>query len=127
MRDDEATATPEPEATSDAEPSGRARVWKVLVPVTALLAGLLFATSAATAQGTDLRAGRRSQVTELISSQRSNLQRQERAAAQLRAQVAQLQAAAAAGNSRVAAVRAQGDALAGPTGLTAVTGPGLTV
>jgi uncharacterized protein YlxW (UPF0749 family) len=127
MRDEEAAATPERQAPLDAGPDARGRVWNVLVPVTALLAGLLFATSAATAQGTDLRAGRRSQVTELISSQRSDLQRQERDAARLRAEVGELQASAAAGNSRVAGARAQGDALAGPTGLTAVTGPGLTV
>ena len=111
----------------DYGPATRGRVWSVLVPVTALLAGLLFATSAATAQGTDLRAGRRSQVTELITSQRSDLKRQERAAARLRAEVAQLQAAAAAGNGRVAGEREKGDVLAGPSGLTAVTGPGLTV
>ena len=108
-------------------PAGAGRVWSVLVPVTALLAGLLFATSAATAKGTDLRAGRRSQVTELISSQRSDLTKQERAASRLRREVAELQAVAAAGNGRVAAERARGDGLAEPTGLTAVTGPGLTV
>jgi len=107
--------------------AARARVWSVLVPVTALLAGLLFATSAATAKGTDLRAGRRSQVTELISSQRADLVKQERAAARLRREVTDLQAVAAVGNSTVAGVRAQGDALAGATGLTAVSGPGLTV
>src|SRR6476661_2620134 len=95
----------EEEAQVEVAPSARARAWNVLVPVTALLAGLLFATSAATAQGTDLRAGRRSQVTELISAQRSDLQEQERAAADLRAQVGRLQAAAAAGNSRVAGER----------------------
>src|SRR6476660_6163192 len=110
MRDDKAAATHDPEAELDGRAAARSRVWSVLVPVTALLAGLLFATSAATAQGTDLRAGRRSQVTELISSQRSDLQRQERAAARLRAQVGELQAAAAAGNSRVAGERTQGDA-----------------
>jgi uncharacterized protein YlxW (UPF0749 family) len=125
--DHEPAATHDREAQLDVRPAVRARVWNVLVPVTALLAGLLFATSAATAQGTDLRAGRRSQVTELISSQRSDLQRQERVAAELRAQVGRLQAAAAAGNSRVADARERGDALAGPTGLTAASGPGLTV
>ena len=111
----------------DGEAARRGRVWGVLVPATALLAGLLFATSAATAQGTDLRAGRRSQVTELISSQRGDVNRQERTAARLRREVAELQAVAAAGSSRVAAERTRGDALADVTGLTAVTGPGLTV
>jgi hypothetical protein len=42
----------------------------VLVPLTATAAGLLFATSAATAQGTDLRADRRLQLTELIARER---------------------------------------------------------
>jgi uncharacterized protein YlxW (UPF0749 family) len=115
------------EAQVEVGSSARARAWKVLVPVTALLAGLLFATSAATAQGTDLRAGRRSQVTELISAQRSDLQKQERAAARLRAQVGQLQTAAADGNGRVAAARARGDALVDAAGLSAISGPGLTV
>ena len=103
------------------------RAWHVLVPLTALLAGLLFATSAATAQGTDLRAGRRSALTELISAQGDDVQRQERTAAQLRADVAALQRSAAAGNGRVAAARALGDAVADAAGLTPVTGPGLTV
>jgi uncharacterized protein YlxW (UPF0749 family) len=111
----------------DGEAARRSRLWGVLVPATALLAGLLFATSAATAQGTDLRAGRRSQVTELISSQRDDVDRQERTAARLRREVADLQAVAAAGSSRVAAERARADALADVTGLTAVSGPGLTV
>ena len=43
-------------------PSG----WTALVPVVALAAGLLFATSGRTAQGTDLRAGEVTQLSELI-------------------------------------------------------------
>jgi uncharacterized protein YlxW (UPF0749 family) len=99
----------------------------VLVPVTALVAGLLFATSAATAAGTDLRAGRRTQLTELIAEERRTVDAQERQAAALRSAVARVQAAAAAGNSSVAAERARGDALAPAAGLIAVTGPGVTV
>lgn len=110
-----------------AEPAPRRRGWSALVPLTALLAGLLFATSAATARGTDLRAGRRSQLTELIGGQRDDVDRQEKAAARLRKEVARLQTVAAAGNSRVAVERARGDRLAGPAGLIAAAGPGLTV
>ena len=102
-------------------------VWGTLVPLTALLAGLLFATSAATAQGTDLRSGRRSQLTELISDQRRDVDRQEKAAAKLRQQVTALQRRAAAGDGRVAEERSRGDALGPATGLTEVRGPGLTV
>lgn len=103
------------------------RVWRALVPLTALGAGLLFATSASTAQGTDLRAGRRTQLTDLIAEERRQVAAQEKDAARLRAEVARVQAVAAAGSSRVAAERAKGDALAEQAGLLPVTGPGLTV
>jgi uncharacterized protein YlxW (UPF0749 family) len=109
------------------ERASRRSAWRVLVPVTALLAGLLFATTAATANGTDLRAGRRTQLTDLISAERRTVDAQERTAAALRAAVARVQAAAAASNSLVAAERAKGDALALAAGLVAVTGPGVTV
>jgi uncharacterized protein YlxW (UPF0749 family) len=102
-------------------------VWRALVPLTALGAGLLFATSASTAQGTDLRAGRRTQLADLISAERRQVDAQEKDASALRAEVARVQASAAAGSSRVAAERAKGDALAEQAGLLAVTGPGLTV
>ena len=61
-----------------------ARPWTLLVPLTALGAGLLFATSASTAQGTDLRADRRLQLTELIARERDAVERQEQEAAELR-------------------------------------------
>jgi uncharacterized protein YlxW (UPF0749 family) len=99
----------------------------VLVPVTALLAGLLFATSAATAAGTDLRAGRRTQLTDLIAAERRTVDTQERRAARLRSEVARVQAQSAAGDSRVAAERAKADELGFAAGLTPVTGRGVTV
>lgn len=103
------------------------RPWRVLVPVTALLAGLLFATSAATAAGTDLRAGRRTQLTDLIAAERRTVDNQERRAARLRVELAGVQALAAAGNSRVAAERAKADELTWAAGIVAATGRGLTV
>ncbi len=108
-------------------PPGRSPAWRVLVPVTALGAGLLFATSASTAQGTDLRAGRFSQLTELIDATAAGVKRQEQAAAALRAQIADAQAQAAAGSSTVARETELGDRLTGPAGMQAVTGPGITV
>ncbi len=44
----------------------RPTVWGALVPVVALAAGLLFATSGQTARGTDLRAGDVTQLSQLI-------------------------------------------------------------
>ena len=77
------------------------RTWTLLVPLTALAAGLLFATSASTAQGTDLRADRRLQLTELIARERQAVERQERSAARLRQDVQRSADVAAAADSRV--------------------------
>lgn len=101
--------------------------WRWLVPLTALGAGLLFATSAATARGTDLRAGRRTQLTELIAAQQADVATQERAASRLRTEVSAAAVTAAAGSSVVAAERNRGQALALVAGTTSVTGPALTV
>jgi len=101
--------------------------WRVLVPVTALLAGLLFATSASTAQGTDLRAGRFAQLTDLIGAAQDTVAAQERDAASLRREVADASRQAAAGSSTVSAETARGDALAAVAGLQPVSGPGLVV
>ncbi len=100
--------------------------WVVLVPLTALAAGLLFATSAATAQGTDLRADRRLKLTELIARERADVEGRERDAAALRAQVQVLSDRAAAGDDRVAQATAAAD-LELAAGLVPVTGPALTV
>jgi len=90
-------------------------------------AGVLFVTSAATAQGTDLRPGRFSDLKELIGSTASQVEAQERRATQLRAEVAAANRTAASTSFIVAAERARSDRLVGPAGLEAVTGPGVTV
>jgi uncharacterized protein YlxW (UPF0749 family) len=110
----------------DPSPGG-GRAWRVLVPITALGAGLMFATSASTAQGTDLRGGRFSQLTELINKASDEVAGFESQAAVLRADVARAGQGAAASSSTVAAERNRSDVLAGPAGLSAVTGPGLAV
>lgn len=102
------------------------RGWTLLVPLTALGAGLLFATSAATAQGTDLRADRRLQLTELIARERAGVEQREREAAELRAQVAASAERVAAGDSRVRAA-APSPELEALAGLTPATGPGIEV
>jgi uncharacterized protein YlxW (UPF0749 family) len=98
----------------------------VLVPVTALAAGLLFATSASTAQGTDLRSDRRLQLTELIARERAAVERQEDRAVELRREVEERSSAAAVRDSRVAAAAA-GRELEVAAGLVEATGPGVTV
>ena len=104
----------------------RPRPLTVLVPVTALAAGLLFATSASTARGTDLRADRRLQLTELIAREQADVARKQRAAKQLRAGVEVISARVAADDSRVGAA-APSAALEQESGLTALSGPGVEV
>jgi uncharacterized protein YlxW (UPF0749 family) len=100
--------------------------WSVLVPLTTLAAGLLFATSASTAQGTDLRADRRLQLTELVARERAAVERRSRAAADLREQVSRESEEVAARDGRVAQA-APPRALEEAAGLGAVRGPGVTV
>lgn len=102
-------------------------VWRVLVPVTFLAAGALFGTSRETAGGTDLRAGRFSDLTDLIGATQEEVADAERQAAVLRREVEQGALAAATGSSTVARETRRGDVLLAPAGLTAVRGPGLVV
>jgi len=109
-------------------PSRRARtLWSVLVPVVALLAGLLFTTSATTANGTNLREDRTPQLVNLIGDRQrqiADLQAQEAA---LRASVLAKTNEIAGSDTSVAAQQQRADALQGSAGLVAVRGPALTV
>src|SRR3954454_9619644 len=67
----------------------RTRGWSVGVPLIALAAGLLFTTSARTADGTALRDDRRPQLAQLIQDKRVRLAAREKIAGQLRAEVDQ--------------------------------------
>ena len=101
--------------------------WKLLVPVTGAVAGMLLATSAVTARGTDLRASRSLDVTQLIQRQQrtlAGLTRDERA---LRARISAATALAAVGNRRVRSARAAGDRLLAAAGLTRVSGAAVSV
>ncbi len=101
--------------------------WPALVALSALVAGLLFGTSARTARGTDLRGGRRSRLTELIAIEEHRVAGLDRTARTLRREVEAVTEAAAGRDVRVKSSRAAGDRLLGPAGLAAVEGPGLVV
>jgi uncharacterized protein YlxW (UPF0749 family) len=101
--------------------------WRSLVVVAAALAGILFATSAYTARGTDLRSAGRSRLTELITAQQRRVAQLDAEAGRLRAQVDAVTAEAARGNDRVAELARENAALAGPVGLSPLYGPGVTV
>jgi uncharacterized protein YlxW (UPF0749 family) len=102
-------------------------VWRVLVPVIALAAGVLFATSAETAQGTDLRAGRRVELTQLISAQEKSVGDATKRAVALQGEVDALEKEASTKDGRVGAVRTASQRLENQVGLRALRGGGLSV
>jgi uncharacterized protein YlxW (UPF0749 family) len=101
-------------------------LWSTVVPLVAVAAGLLFAVSASTAKGTDLR----SSTTDLPGVIREETRANSRAAAQLRSlrtEVDALSAQQAPGDRRVAQLTSAADRLAPATGSEPVTGPSVTV
>jgi len=105
----------------------RPSAWTVLVPVVALAAGLLFATSGRTAQGTDLRAGEVTELSGLIRQRDRANERQQQVLADLQEQIGQLTDQVAARDGDVRA--AQGDAEAGElsAALVPLRGPGVEI
>lgn len=93
----------------------------------ALAAGVLFATSAETAQGTDLRAGRRVELTQLIVAQERTVRDADGRAIGLQRQVDGLEKDAAAKDGRVGTVRTGSQRLESQVGLRPIRGGGLTV
>jgi uncharacterized protein YlxW (UPF0749 family) len=120
---------------STAGPSSRRRfrrpanpgLWRALVPVIALLAGLLAATTARTARGTDLRSAGRSNLTVLIRQAETKVANDDNLVRQLQSQVAAATDRLARFDERVAAIKAKAQPLLAPAGLVAMTGPGLSV
>jgi uncharacterized protein YlxW (UPF0749 family) len=102
-------------------------VWRALVPVTVAAAALLLVTSAVTARGTDLRSSRTQQVSQLIAAQQRTIATLTRQEDRLRADISAATARAGLGDRRIRAARSRADALASAAGLTAVTGPSVTV
>jgi uncharacterized protein YlxW (UPF0749 family) len=98
-----------------------------LVPVTVAAAALLLVTSAHTAHGTDLRSSATLQVNQRIAIEQRNVAALTRQVDDLRAQISAATAAAAGGDSRVRAAQAAAGRLAAAAGLTATTGPALSV
>ncbi|HEX7746238.1 MAG TPA: DUF881 domain-containing protein [Micromonosporaceae bacterium] len=101
--------------------------WRAGVPLIALAAGVLFTTSATTADGTALREDRRPQLTQLIQQRRSDVARSEARATDLRQEVEEQTANLAGSNEPIANQRARGDRSREAAGFTALVGPGLTV
>jgi uncharacterized protein YlxW (UPF0749 family) len=105
----------------------RPSAWSALVPVVALAAGLLFATSEHTAQGTDLRGGEVVALSGLVRQRDAAVARQEQELADLQHRVQRLTEQAASRDGAVAAAQSQGDVGALSAGLVALTGPGVEI
>jgi uncharacterized protein YlxW (UPF0749 family) len=115
-----------PEADARPEVS-RSRAWRLLVPAVAVLAGLLFATTATTAAGTELRSERRLALADLVDEREQRLADVQARARDLRAEVTAQQEAERARDSRVADAARAAEQLELQAGLVAVEGPAVTV
>jgi uncharacterized protein YlxW (UPF0749 family) len=107
--------------------SRAARAWRVGVPVAALLAGLLFATSATTSRGFDLRVTGRDDVNSLANRQQRSVIEQGAELADLQRKLQAATSQAAKSDGRVAQARDDADKVADAAGLQPVSGPALTV
>jgi uncharacterized protein YlxW (UPF0749 family) len=105
----------------------RRRGWGLVVPAVCLGAGVLFATSAETADGTDLRSGRRLELEQLIADRNSDVTTAQKRVRELRADIERDTRSAAGSDEEVSAAQSRVDQLVQPAGLGAVIGPALTV
>ena len=115
------------ERRPELRPFRRPSAWTALVPVVALTAGLLFATSGRTAQGTDLRAGEVTELSGLIRQQVRSNGRQEDVLADLQQQIDRLTDQAATRFGAVAAATGEADAGALSAAMVALSGPGVEI
>src|SRR5450759_4800871 len=81
--------------TTTASNRPRRHVWTALVPIAALLAGVLFASTATTARGGDLRPASATQVADLVAAEQRRVEAYDAQARALRAQVQAASARAA--------------------------------
>ncbi|WP_165872860.1 DUF881 domain-containing protein [Nocardioides jejuensis] len=101
------------------------RSWAVVTPVVFLLAGGLFAVSAANSEGTDLRPGRTTDLAGLVQVQNRDLRKLRDQSRRLSREIDALTASRNDSGSRE--TRAAVRRLKGPAGLQRVTGDGVTV
>jgi uncharacterized protein YlxW (UPF0749 family) len=101
--------------------------WRHAIPALTLFTGTLFAASASTAHGTDLRGGSRTKVTELISQEQRRYQGSQGAYRRLHRQVDALGRQAGRRDARVQAAQEDADRLAVRSGFTALTGRAVRV
>ncbi|KWW98287.1 membrane protein [Carbonactinospora thermoautotrophica] len=102
-------------------------MWRLIAPIVGLIGGLLIAASAESARGTDLRAGRLTELSELIREASQRNQQLERRVVDLGRQVEALSEDRARHDEQVSRAHHDVDRLQGPAGLLPVSGPAVTV
>ena len=101
--------------------------WGAAAVVVCLLAGVLLATTREAANGGELRSSGDARLSDLVRSAQSDVATAEASRTRLRDEVETAQQQAAGSDGSVAAALAAMKALQPDAGLTALTGPGLTV
>ncbi len=101
--------------------------WALALPVVLVGTGVLFATTARTARGTDLRNDRSTQLAQLIDERRAQVAAAERQAARLRRDIDAATGGLADADAGIRAQQQRADAEKEAAGLVAMTGPGLVV
>ncbi|HZZ97656.1 MAG TPA: DUF881 domain-containing protein [Jatrophihabitantaceae bacterium] len=101
--------------------------WRVLVPVVCLVAGFGFAASARDSHGTDLRPPGTANLRDLVRAAEAQVHSADTELAGLQRQVSAATRSAGSRNAAVAKAQARSAPLQVPGGLTAETGPGMTV
>jgi uncharacterized protein YlxW (UPF0749 family) len=99
--------------------------WRFAAPVAFACAGLLAATSAINARGTDLRGGRNESLIQIVGSERAKVVSLNQQTSLLEAQVAALTQSLSGGPAD--ALQHRIDAVSIPSGLRALAGPGIVV
>lgn len=97
------------------------------MPIVALMTGALFAVSASTARGTQLRAEQQIDLRVLVHDASERIEAQQLLLARLQQQLDEGTERAAQADADVAASQLRAEPLIPPAGLTELTGPGLVV
>jgi uncharacterized protein YlxW (UPF0749 family) len=101
--------------------------WSAFVPLIALAAGLLFTTSARTADGTALREDRRPKLAQVVNEERDRVTASQQKARELAAAVKNQTDALARTDGPIRAESERAEQMEPAAGFTALHGPGLTV
>ena len=115
----------DPHASPEGAPAPPRNRWRAGTPLVVLACGVLFVTSAANSEGTDLRPGRYTDLASLVAAENAEYERLEARVRALDADVDRL--TSRVGDTQVAQIQDRVDQLQSPAGLTPVSGPGLTV